>query len=142
MGRQGEGFARRLRRLARMLVLEPDSADALVAETLGAAEERGLDISQLFAILIARRRQREDLSDAGHGRGIGRQPDITRGFEALPLAEREVLALIVVERLPYDEAARILGLGTPALMARLTKARAGLSRQMERDPKIVLRLVK
>ena len=39
MGQQGEALTRRLRRLARALVDDPDSADALVMEALTAAED-------------------------------------------------------------------------------------------------------
>jgi hypothetical protein len=125
-----------------MLVLDSDGADALVCETLGSAEDRNLDLSQLFAIMISRRRLHDDGPARGRPRGAGQQSEVARGFEALPLMSREVLALVVVERLAYDEAARILGLPAEIFTARLTQARSALARHMERDSKIVLRLVK
>ena len=111
MGRQGEAFTQRLRRLARALVDDSDSADALVLEALTAAEERSLDLNGLFAILIARRRVRADAPARRRQRLPGSQPDIVRAFEALPLPDREVLALQwSSSNFAYEDAARVLDL--------------------------------
>jgi RNA polymerase sigma-70 factor (ECF subfamily) len=142
MGRQGEAYTKRLRRLARALVDDSDSADALVLEALTAAEERSLDLNGLFAILIARRRVRADAPARRRQRLPGSQSDIVRAFEALPLQDREVIALAVVEQLPYEDAARVLDLGTDAFIARLTQARAAFGRIADGERHVVLRLVK
>ena len=142
MGRQGEANTRRLRRLARMLVDDPESSDALVLETLTAAEDCGLDLKDLFGLLISRRRAlAADMARRRH-RPQGGQPDIARAFEQLPLQDREILALTIVERLTYEEAAAILKLSGETFIARLTQARVALARVAEGERHVVLRLVK
>ena len=72
----------------------------------------------------------------------GVQPDIARAFEALPLQDREILALVAVEGLAYEEAAGILDLTMEAFVSRLTQARAAFARLAEGERHVVLRLVK
>jgi DNA-directed RNA polymerase specialized sigma24 family protein len=141
MGRQGEAMARRLRRLARALTDDVDSADALVMETLSAAEERHCGLIDLLTILIGRRRLASGLTRR-KGRAGGHSPDIVRAFEALPLQDREVLALVVVEQLAYEEAARVLDITQEALAARLSQARTAFARLADGERHVVLRLVK
>jgi RNA polymerase sigma-70 factor (ECF subfamily) len=140
MGRQGEIITKRLRRLARALVDDVDSADQIVLETLGAAEETPSDLHGLFAILIARRRSRA-LATLRRRRPAG-QADIVRAFESLPLQDREVMALAVIEELPYEDAARILDIPTETFLARLTQARTAFGRLADGERHVVLRLVK
>jgi RNA polymerase sigma-70 factor (ECF subfamily) len=143
MGRHEDIVARRLRRFARTLVSDVDCADQLVLETLTAAEASCMHIHQLFAILIARRRERETLLPRVRTPGPkAPQPDILRAFEALPLVDREALALVVVEQLEYEDAARILDVPVPTFISRLTQARSTLARLAEGDRQVVLRLVK
>jgi DNA-directed RNA polymerase specialized sigma24 family protein len=142
MGRHEDIVARRLRRLARALVSDVDCADQLVLETLTAAEASCMHIHQLFAILIARRRERETLLPRVRPPAPKAQPDILRAFEALPLVDREALALVVVEQLEYEDAARILDVPLATFISRLTQARATLARLAEGDRQVVLRLVK
>jgi DNA-directed RNA polymerase specialized sigma24 family protein len=134
MGRHEDIVARRLRRLARALVSDVDCADQLVLETLTAAEASCMHIHQLFAILIARRRERETLLPRVRPPAPKAQPDILRAFEAL--------ALVVVEQLEYEDAARILDVPVATFISRLTQARATLARLAEGDRQVVLRLVK
>jgi RNA polymerase sigma-70 factor (ECF subfamily) len=141
MGRQGEGKTRRLRRLARALVDDADSADSLVIETLTAAEGRAADLQDLYAILIGRRRAAAQLGRRRQRLG-GTPPDIVRAFEMLPLQDREVLALVIVENLAYCEAASILDITEEALVMRLAQARTAFSRIGDGERPVVLRLVK
>jgi DNA-directed RNA polymerase specialized sigma24 family protein len=124
-----------------MLVNDSENADALVLETLTAAEDRSANLNELFAILIGRRRAQQQEVARPRTRG-GPQPDIVRAFEALPLSDREAMALAVVEQLPYEEAAAILKLSVEAFMARLTQARAAFARLADGERHVVLRLVK
>jgi DNA-directed RNA polymerase specialized sigma24 family protein len=142
MGRQGEAFTRRLRRLARMLVDDGELADSLVLETLTAAEDRPVDLHSLFMLLISRRRAMAgEIAKRGRRAG-GSQPDIVRAFEALPLQDREILALTLVEQLSYEDGARILKLSMETFISRLTQARLAFGRVAEGERHVVLRLVK
>ena len=53
--------------------------------------------------------------------------EILGALDSLDLEEREALLLVVLEGLGYGEAAAILGLPRPALVARLARARAHLA---------------
>jgi len=143
MGRHADMVARRLRRFARALVSDTESADQLVLETLTAAEASATHIHQMLAILIARRRERETtVTRLRTGGSKQTNHDILRAFEALSLVDREVLALAVVEQLDYEDAARILDIPLATFVARLTKARAAFARLAEGERHVVLRLVK
>jgi hypothetical protein len=125
-----------------MLIDDPEAADALVFETLTAAEDCGLDLKDLFGLLIGRRRALASEAARRRHRPQGGQPDIARAFEQLPLQDREILALTIVERLPYEESAAILKLSGEAFIARLTQARTAFARVAEGERHVVLRLVK
>jgi len=146
MGRQTEATVQRLRRLARALVQDVDGADALVLETLSIHERRATSLQQRMTTLIGLRRKRED--GKGHSgspvrpRPGGNHPEVIRAFDTLPLADREVLALIAVEHLDYDDAAAILGLPLTTFITRLTRARESLNRVVEGERHVVLRVVK
>ena len=49
---------------------------------------------------------------------------------------------MVVEELSYEDAAKVLDLGTEAFIVRLTQARAAFARLAEGERHVVLRLVK
>ena len=51
---------------------------------------------------------------------------IAQAFQALPDEQRAVLHLVAIEGLPYNEAARALGIPVGTLMSRLGRARAAL----------------
>ncbi|MDQ0470647.1 sigma factor-like helix-turn-helix DNA-binding protein [Labrys wisconsinensis] len=145
MSRQEEIATRRLRRLARALVHDSESADALVLETLAIVEGHSATILELFAVLVAQRRAR----DAELAYRMPRsqhvahpQPDILRALEQLSLAEREVLALALVEQMPYEDAAAVLKMSTDVFVKRLTQAREALARVADGERRVVLRLVK
>jgi RNA polymerase sigma-70 factor, ECF subfamily len=51
---------------------------------------------------------------------------IAQAFQALPDEQRAVLHLVAIDGLPYNEAARALGIPVGTLMSRLGRARAAL----------------
>ncbi len=50
----------------------------------------------------------------------------------LPPEQREVLALVAIEGLPYKEAAGVLGIPIGTVMSRLARARAAVAALVER----------
>jgi len=49
--------------------------------------------------------------------------DLERAIAGLPAAQREVLLLVALEDLSYDETARVLGIPIGTVMSRLARAR-------------------
>jgi RNA polymerase sigma-70 factor (ECF subfamily) len=137
----------RLRRYARALVGERASADDLVQDTLERAGSklhlyrRGTDLrAWLFTVMhnvhvnrVRATRPTEPLEDempelaqrATQGDSLVVR-DLERGIAALPLAQREVLLLVALEDLSYNEAARALGIPIGTVMSRLARAREKL----------------
>ena len=134
----------RLRRYARALVGERATADDLVQDTLERAwsklhlYRRGTDLrAWLFTVMhnvhvnrVRASRPTEPLEDempelaqrATQGDSLVVR-DLERGIAALPLAQREVLLLVALEDLSYDETARALGIPIGTVMSRLARAR-------------------
>jgi len=134
----------RLRRYARALVGERATADDLVQDTLERAwsklhlYRRGTDLrAWLFTVMhnvhvnrVRASRPTEPLEDempelaqrATQGDSLLVR-DLERGIAALPLAQREVLLLVALEDLSYDETARALGIPIGTVMSRLARAR-------------------
>lgn len=147
MGQHIETIVQRLRRFARALSRDSDSADALVLEALSAHEGKRLDCHRLLTEIIARRRDLEERDAQARPlratlKPTQGHPDILHALERLPLPEREVLALISVEGMGYEEAASVLALREEAFIARLTQARAAFARQVDGQRHAVLRIVK
>jgi len=137
----------RLGRYARALVGERASADDLVQDTLERAwsklhlYRRGTDLrAWLFTVMhnvhvnrVRATRPTEPLEDempelaqrATQGDSLVVR-DLERGIAALPLAQREVLLLVALEDLSYNEAARALGIPIGTVMSRLARAREKL----------------
>ena len=69
--------------------------------------------------------------------------DLERALAALPAAAREVLLLVCVEELSYEQAAQVLEVPVGTVMSRLSRARERL-RQLMADPPLsaTLRVVK
>lgn len=136
----------RLRRYARLLTDDPARADDLVAITLARARRpayrsvpgRTLE-SGLLALLRAIYNEQfawqeevlslpgdpgpaESLSGAGPP---GTEDTLARLFR-LPLEQREVLVLVAVERMSYDEVAALLAMPVATVLTRLARARAAL----------------
>jgi RNA polymerase sigma factor (sigma-70 family) len=143
-----------LRRYARSLTGDAWAADDLVQDTLERACERwqlwsaGSDLrAWLFTLMHnlfvdgARRAmrqagQRVDLDDvAGDLAAPGETPDQTLDLQRcllrLPPDQREVLLLVTLQDLRYEDVARITGVPIGTVMSRLSRARSRLRELME-----------
>ena len=144
-----------LRRYARSLTGDAWAADDLVQDTLERACARwqlwaaGSDLrAWLFTLMHnlfvdhARRAVRQqvahrvDVDDVAHElpspAGVPDQAmDLQRCLLRLPPEQREVLLLVTLQDLGYEEAARITGVPIGTVMSRLSRARARLRELME-----------
>ena len=147
-----------LRRYARSLTADAWAADDLVQDTLERACQRwqlwsaGSDLrAWLFTLMhnlfvdSARRAMRQqaahrvDVDDvANELQAPGGVPDqaldLQRCLLRLPSEQREVLLLVTLQDLGYEEAARITGVPIGTVMSRLSRARARLRDLMEGKP--------
>ncbi|MEO4030421.1 sigma-70 family RNA polymerase sigma factor [Chromobacterium vaccinii] len=142
----------RLRRYARVLERNAAHADDLVQDTLESAWRNwrqwrpGSDIRPwLFGIMHNRhvdhvRRSRPPCELSGeewtqlavppaHGREL-RLRDLDRAIARLPDEQREVLLLVVVEEMRYQDVAKTLGLAVGTVMSRLHRGRERLRQLM------------
>jgi len=137
----------RLRRYARALVGERARADDLVQDTLERAWVKlhlfraGTDLrAWLFTVMhnvyvnqIRAAREMVELDEAAL-EGISADPqgdrldmrDLERALHRLPAEQRQVLLLVALEDMSYDEAARALGVPIGTVMSRLSRARERL----------------
>jgi RNA polymerase sigma-70 factor (ECF subfamily) len=137
----------RLRRYARALVGDRATADDLVQDTLERAWSKlqlfreGTDLrAWLFTVMhnvhvnrIRAARQTEALDEempelaqrAAQGDALMIR-DLDRAIATLPVAQREVLLLVALEDLSYEETARVLGIPIGTVMSRLARAREKL----------------
>ena len=144
-----------LRRYARSLTGDAWAADDLVQDTLERACARwqlwaaGSDLrAWLFTLMHnlfvdnARRATRQqaanrvDVDEVAHElaspAGVPDQAmDLQRCLLRLPPEQREVLLLVTLQDLGYEEAARITGVPIGTVMSRLSRARARLRDLME-----------
>ncbi len=141
------GLIPRLRRYARALAGDKAAADDLVQDTLERAwaklhlYRRGTDLrAWMFTVmhnvfvnqLRASRPgvQLEDdlpeLSRPARETESLELRDLDRAIRRLPPEQREVLLLVVLEDMSYDEAARTLGIPIGTVMSRLARAREKL----------------
>jgi RNA polymerase sigma-70 factor (ECF subfamily) len=145
----------RLRRYARALVGERAAADDLVQDTLERALNKfhlwkaGTDLrAWLFTIMhnvhVNQVRGRRELS-ALEGEAlelpvratqdVGLEArDLERALARLPVEQREVLLLVVLEELSYEETAAALAIPIGTVMSRLSRAREKLRAFMEGLP--------
>jgi len=141
----------RLRRYARALTGDRYAADDLVQDTLERAWARhrqwrpGSDLrAWLFAIMHNRRvdlaRGERFAAPADEEQAPAAAPpgpaavdglDLQRAFARLSTEHREVLLLVGVEQLSYDEAAGALGVPVGTVMSRLSRARARLREALD-----------
>jgi RNA polymerase sigma-70 factor (ECF subfamily) len=137
----------RLRRYARALVGDRAAADDLVQDTLERAWaklhlfRRGTDLrAWMFTVMhnvhvnqVRAARPTDALEDdmpelaqrAVQGDALLVR-DLERALAALPAAQREVLLLVALEDLSYEEAANVLGIPIGTVMSRLARAREKL----------------
>jgi len=142
----------RLRRYARALAGERAAADDLVQDTLERAWSklhlfrRGTDLrAWLFTVMhnvyvnqVRAARPTDALEDdmpelaqrASQGDALLVR-DLERAISALPEAQREVLLLVALEDLSYEETARVLGIPIGTVMSRLARAREKLRTLMQ-----------
>ena len=148
-------FIPRLRRYARALVGERTAADDLVQDTLERALnkfhlwKRGTDLrAWLFTVMhnvhvnqIRGRRELVALDEeslevpvrATHDVALEAR-DLERAFMRLSVEQREVLLLVVLEDMSYEEAAATLGIPIGTVMSRLSRAREKLRMLVEGLP--------
>ncbi|MBI2752236.1 MAG: sigma-70 family RNA polymerase sigma factor [Betaproteobacteria bacterium] len=148
-------FIPRLRRYARALVGERTAADDLVQDTLERALnkfhlwKRGTDLrAWLFTVMhnlhvnqIRGRRELVGLDEealeipvrATHDTALEAR-DLERALMRLSAEQREVLLLVVLEDMSYEEAAATLGIPIGTVMSRLSRAREKLRTLVEGLP--------
>jgi len=146
-----------LRRYARGLIADGDRADDLVQDTLERAwsrfsmwHRRGDIRAWMFGImhnhLIDRLRAQHSRPEDSAGDDLPDWPqrplqadalelrDLERLLQRLAPEQREVLLLVGVEELGYQEVARVLGVPIGTVMSRLSRARAKLRAEMNGGP--------
>ncbi|MFD0667370.1 sigma-70 family RNA polymerase sigma factor [Ramlibacter sp. MAHUQ-53] len=145
-----------LRRYARALTGDRWAADDLLQDTLERACSRwrlwvaGTDLrAWLFTLMHnlfvdqarrALRRPTEPLDEqaleaVAQEPGTAQALDLQRCLMRLPEEQREVLLLVTLQDLAYEDVARITGVPIGTVMSRLSRARARLRDLMEgRDP--------
>jgi RNA polymerase sigma-70 factor, ECF subfamily len=141
-----------LRRFARALSRDAETADDLVQDTLVRALRaehlfHGGDLRVwLFTILLNLDRNRrrslsrrptlaalDDVDPAAAPGSDGTGRDIVRGLALLPSEQREVLLLVTLEGMSYREAADVQGVPIGTVMSRLSRARTSLRSHIEGD---------
>jgi RNA polymerase sigma-70 factor (ECF subfamily) len=143
-----------LRRYARALLGDPIEADELVQETLLRALARQhfwtriRDLrAYLFSILhnafvdrLASRRRiakidieemLPDLAQSGNQHAVVELRDVRRAMKMLPAEQREVVLLVGLQGLSYQQTANVLGVPIGTVMSRLARGRAALHQMME-----------
>jgi len=157
------GLIPRLRRYARALVGDRAASDDLVQDTLERAwtklhlYRRGTDLrAWLFTVMhnvhvnrVRAMRPTDPLDDdmpelaqrATQGDALVVR-DLDRAISALPVAQREVLLLVALEDLSYEETARVLGIPIGTVMSRLARAREKLRDLMQGKGGTKLQIVK
>lgn len=139
-----------LRRFARALSRDAETADDLVQDTLVRALRaehlfHGGDLrTWLFTILLNLDRNRrrglsrrphlavvEDVDPPAAPTSDGTGRDIQRGLALLPSEQREVLLLVTLEGMSYREAADVQGVPIGTVMSRLSRARSALREHID-----------
>jgi len=154
----------RLRRYARALTGAISPADDLVQATLAQALEKWRFWQRdrtlrpwLFSIMHnlhvdqLRRSHPIDYCDADELPEIPQRPaqldglelrDLDRALAQLPLEHREILLLVGLEELSYQDVARTLGVPLGTVMSRLSRARARLRAILAGEPAPRLKVVR
>lgn len=147
----------RLRRYARALVGDRAAADDLVQDTLERAWskldlwQRGSDMrAWLFGIMhnirinqvrkpvlptVSLEDENIDIPGAPDN-GPLEMRDLESALKLLPVEQREVLLLVGLENMTYEEVARALGIPAGTVMSRLARGRDKLRAIMEGKPAV------
>lgn len=141
------GLIPRLRRYARALAGDKAAADDLVQDTLERAwaklhlYRRGTDLrAWMFTVMhnvfvnqlraarpgVQLEDDMPELSRPARESEALELRDLDRAIRRLPPEQREVLLLVALEDMSYDEAARTLGIPIGTVMSRLARAREKL----------------
>ncbi len=139
-----------LRRYARALVGDRDAADDLVQDTLERAvrkfhlwrpgDLRAWLFSIMHNVFVNQLRSRrippsqevdENLPGGSDPAGITDVRDIERGLATLSPEQREVLLMVGLEDMSYEEVSRALGVPMGTVMSRLSRARDRLRRHLD-----------
>jgi RNA polymerase sigma-70 factor, ECF subfamily len=151
----------RLRRYARLMVDDPRRADAMVEETLLRARQMqdgarsgsttGVRLLSVLRSVCAGQfpRSQPNLppplpaapvarssAEAGSSENLPessfrRTDDLLKQLYGLPIEQREVLVLVAVERMSYEDVATLLDVPVAAVLSRLMHARASLRTSVE-----------
>jgi|SRR6516165_7436748 len=130
-----------LRRYARVLTGEAGKADQLLIDTVELAREafprqtvRAPLRTRLFALMhelhvgqtTPSRQRRAALSGLGPAavRAPAKSTNVLLNFEQLPVEDREVLLLVAVEGMRYEEIASVLGVSVSTVVSRISRARS------------------
>jgi len=142
-----------LRRYARALVGDRDSADDLVQDTLERAvrkfhlwrpgDLRAWLFSIMHNVFVNQLRSRripasqevdEGLAGNDDPAGAAIVRDLERGLATLSAEQREVLLMVGLEDMSYAQVSRALGVPMGTVMSRLSRARERLRRHMDGEP--------
>jgi RNA polymerase sigma-70 factor, ECF subfamily len=145
----------RLRRLARALAGQADDADDLVQIVLERAMTRASQwrpdaALDKWVFAIARNAWRDELRARGRSQrlfaaeeagvmavdgnsGPAQKLELAVALASLPPDHREVVALVLVEGLSYNEAAELLQVPVGTVTSRLARARATLQSYLGKD---------
>jgi len=154
----------KLRRYAAALLRDRSRADDLVQDTLERALRkftlfrRGSDLrAWLFTIMhnvyvnqvAAHAAQREDAwsspeeyADPYAGDPVSDAHDLSKALQRLPPDHREVILLVGLEQLSYEQTAAVLGVPVGTVMSRLARARERLRTLMSGEVGPQIRRVK
>ena len=147
----------RLRRFARSLTRDPDDADDVCQVALERALksreqwQSGTRLDSWMYRIIrncwidevrSRTRRAKTFAPEEAGEAVGtdghldierqvEMTDVGEAMEKLPIGQREVIGLVLVEGLAYKEAAEILDIPMGTLTSRLTRGRQALAAMLE-----------
>lgn len=146
----------RLRRYARALVGDRAAADDLVQDTLERAWsklalwQRGSDMrAWLFGIMhnirinqvrkpalatVPLDEEGVDIAGADRGNGPLEIRDLESALAQLPVEQREVLLLVGLENMTYEEVSQALGIPAGTVMSRLARGREKLRAILDGKP--------
>lgn len=125
----------RLRRLAHAMVCEPAKADELVHAVVERAatevgrlrQDIGADIQLIAMLRNLWIEHREEWQPALPLEPSSDLEKVIQAMAALPSAQREAVALVVIDELPYRDAADIARISVATLAERLLAGRSSLA---------------